>query len=1498
MTNLYKELEYTENVEEVTGLQFSIFSPEEIIRRSVAEITTQETYINNEPVIGGLFDPRMGVLDHNTKCKSCEQRGNFCPGHFGHIKLARPVFFVHFLSIIQKILKCVCLRCSSLLLDTTSNEFKTLLKKKGKNRWVDIFKLSQNIKRCGQCEPSPYSNGGCGAKQPDKICKDGFAKLYAEWKGDDDTGKKQHLSPELILTIFKRMSDETIEILGFSKNWCRPEWMICSVLPVPPPAVRPSVKQDNNQRMDDDLTHKLIDIIKNNKTLKQKISNNANDGIIDEWTLVVQYHVATYIDNEIPGISPAQQRSGRPLKSIRQRLKSKEGRVRGNLMGKRVDFSARSVITPDPNINIDELGVPFKIAMNLTFPEVVNKFNKKKLLAYTKNGPDIYPGAKSIKKIDGNSYILKHVDLSTIELENGDIVNRHLIDGDIVLFNRQPTLHRMSMMAHRVKVMKHSTFRLNVSVTAPYNADFDGDEMNMHVPQSFQSQIEIEELASVPSQIISPKDSKPIIGIVQDTLLGIYRITQKNQFFTEQQMMHLLMWYKDFNGILPEPSVKLPIKKWSGHQLLSIILPEINIKMPNKKYDEDVGPNSENYVKINDGNIEQGVFDKDILTKNSRGLVHVIYNDYGQDETKKFLDNVQYIITNYLLITGFSCGISDLIADPVTMRDMKNTIEDKKKEVESIIQQVHLNIFENLTGKPNSEHFEMKVNNVLNRANREAGKLGLKSLDTDNRFVNMVNAGSKGSDLNISQMIACLGQQNIDGKRIPYGFSDRTLPHYCKYDDGPEARGFVENSFIHGLTPQEFFFHAMGGREGLIDTAVKTSETGYIQRKLVKAMEDLKVNYDLTVRNAGGNIVQFLYGEDGIDCTKIESQIIDSVSLKYPQLEAKYKFNEDEKWNIFMTKEAIKEMKSNKKWKQQINDGFSEILKDRDFVVENVFRYNYSNSVFYPVNLSRLIINCKNKFKIDESILSDLNPFYVLEKKNQLANKLIITKHNNGNELFKVLLNIYLNPTFIIKHLKLNKVCFDTILLEIENKFKDSIVQPGDMVGAIAAQSIGEPATQMTLNTFHFAGIGSKSNITRGVPRIRELLSLSKNQKNPSLTIYMNPEVSVNTTNKHATNIKYNLELTILRDISLSTKILYDPNDYDSLVEEDRGLLEIYNEFELHTNTLSNPNDSKWILRIELDKIAMMDRNIRMDDVYNSTKNLYGDTVKCIYSDDNAAKVIFRIRISEEITKSDKKKNTIGQFDEDDTTILRALEKNLMDNIIIRGVKNIRNIIVSKVDQNVRKEINDYKRFEQWILETDGINMLDVCMNKDVDFTKTYSNDIHEIYENLGIEAARHALLKEIDDVIKFEGAYVNYRHLSLLCDIMTTKGALMSIDRHGINRSDNGPLAKSSFEETTDQLLKAAMFGDSDKINGVSANIMMGQVAPCGTGSFDVLLDESMLADVNVEESEDESLDDYDENIDCNIDDFKFDINIDSIKDQKVPDFQGVELTVDNEEI
>jgi DNA-directed RNA polymerase II subunit RPB1 len=472
----------TSDVESVVGIQFGIFSPEEIVKRSVVEVVSQSTYDGSEPKIGGLFDPRMGVLDNGKTCRSCGQTNHNCPGHFGHYRIARPVYFIQFLPYILNILRCICVRCSKLLIDKST--YKNLALRRGEARWREVLALCSNIHRCGQ-----ETEDGCGTLQPNRYVRDGIARIIAEWDelaGDEETkvgdqpAKKktrQTLEVELVLRLFRQILDEDVDFMGLSRYWCRPEWMICTVLPIPPPQVRPSVVQDNNQRSEDDLTHKLFEIIKANKRLQEQIDKNGTRNMIDEWTNILQYHIATLIDNHIPGVAPSAQRGGRPLKSIQQRIGSKEGRVRYNIQGKRVEQSARSVITGDPNISIAEVGVPMKIAMNLTKPERVTHFNRDKLYKFVQNGSEVFPGAKSIIRADGRMISLKHVNTKEIVLYHGDIVNRHLMDGDIILFNRQPTLHRMSMMGHRVRVLPFNTFRLNVQVVRPYNADFDGDRI-------------------------------------------------------------------------------------------------------------------------------------------------------------------------------------------------------------------------------------------------------------------------------------------------------------------------------------------------------------------------------------------------------------------------------------------------------------------------------------------------------------------------------------------------------------------------------------------------------------------------------------------------------------------------------------------------------------------------------------------------------------------------------------------------------------------------------------------------------------------------------------------------------------------------------------------------------------------------------------------------------------------------------------------------------------
>ena len=1192
------------DVKSIDSVQFSILSPKEIVNRSVVEVTKQDTYDKEEPVIKGLFDPRMGVTDMGKVCKTCGQKNIDCPGHFGHINLARPILNFHFIEYIMKVLKCVCFRCSKMLIDKKNIHIGTSSKKNPKNKFTDIYVESQKINRCGQ-----FTEDGCNCKQPDKYKFNGLDGIKAHFKELEDSNSNKieevPLSVEYIKSLFERISDEDCRYLGLNPLHCRPEWLICSIFPVPPPATRPSVKKDNSQRMDDDLTHKLVDIIKANKALKDKIESNARTEIIEDLTKVLQYHCAILVDNDIPGLPPSIHRSGRSLKSIRQRLKGKEGRIRNNLMGKRVDFSARSVITPDPNIELDELGVPIKIAMNLTFPEKVNIITKTKLEKLVKNGPLIHPGVKSIIKKEGIKISINNINKDDIEIENGDIINRHLMDGDWVLFNRQPSLHRMSMMGHRVRVMSGNTFRLNVSVTPPYNADFDGDEMNLHAPQSYSTRLELSELMCVKNQIISPGSNKPIITVVQDTLLGLYKLTNSYKFkysnpntdsllylkntncinvnhleetnmdnnvneiinetsyFTKKQMMNLLIDLTTFDGTFPKADYIYKVKEeevhlWTGKQILSYALPKyLNLKMQNGKSEGD--DDIINFVDIVDGIIKSGTFDKNLFSKTSKGIIHTIYNDNKEDGpsmVKNLIDDLQKITTYFILNEGFSIGISDMIVNDNTMDNINNIITDKKNDVIKIMEDIHFNIFENYTGESNKEYFEKKVNGVLNESINETGKLVLNSLDHTNRASAMINSGSKGKLTNISQIVACLGQQNVDGKRIPYGFEDRTLPHYKKFDDSAEARGFVSNSFITGQTPQEFFFHAMGGREGLIDTAVKTAATGYVQRKLVKSMEDLKVEHDYSVRTSSGIIVQFKYGDDGFDGMKIESQSIPIINMKTEQIIKEYSFTEVDDITKIYEKEMVAKYKS--QYTEDQNKKIALTLIDhRDYLIKTIFNYKSKHMLWFPVHLGRIISNTlTNRGK-----KSDMLPSEIIELVNKLKETLYIDKNNKKNPILTILLDIYLNPKILIKKHKIQKQDFLKILDMIIDTYNIAIVNPGEMVGTLAAQSIGEPATQMTLNTFHFAGVSSKSNVTRGIPRLQELLSTSVNIASPSVKIYISDSYKQN---KNKCNfVKNKLEYTILNDIVTESNIIYDPknSEYESIIDQDNEFLKIYKDF-------------------------------------------------------------------------------------------------------------------------------------------------------------------------------------------------------------------------------------------------------------------------------------------------------------------------------------------------
>jgi len=1447
------------NPSKIIGIQFSLLSPEEIRKGSVSHITSRDTYVNNKPVINGLFDPRMGVLEPGLICPTDGLNYMETPGYFGHIELARPVFYIQYLKHILKILRCVCFKCSKLLIN--KNLHKHALDMNTKKRWDYVFTVSSVISRCGD-----ENEDGCGCKQPDKIKKEGLASIMAEWTnlnqessgGNDGDGSSSNvtlkLSPEMVVKIFRRISDDDVTFMGFSPTFSRPDWMICQVLAVPPPAVRPSIKHDAQQRSEDDISHIIINIIKSNKTLQDKIQQNAAENVIEDWTTVLQYYIATMVNNKIPGAAPVAQRSGRPLKSIQERLNGKTGRVRGNLMGKRVDFSSRSVITGDPNISIRELGVPLKIAMNITYPVLVNDRNKNYLLSLVKNGPDEYPGAKILERKTGESISLKYVDRPSLTINIGDTVHRHMIDGDAVLFNRQPTLHRMSMMCHIAKIMKQgNTFRMNVADTKPYNADYDGDEMNMHMPQDDESSMELRMLAAVPRQIISPQNNASIVGIFQDSLLGSYRITRENIKFTPREAMNLLMTYpKVDTDLFADKTNDISIFK-----IMSQILPPLTTTFKNGSFgDDDDKATSNKVIEIVNGVMKRGQLDKGV-----KKLLHSIYNDFGYNASADFIDNLQNIVTTYMKSSAYSVGISDLLADEETNVRISDSIISKKQEVKNLIDQVQIGVFDNNTGKSNNEEFETCVNSILNKAQEEAGKIGRKSLSQDNRFKIMVDAGSKGSNLNIAQMISCLGQQNVDGKRIPYGFEDRTLPHYNRFDDSPEARGFVESSFIQGLTPQELFFHAMGGRVGLIDTAVKTSETGYIQRRLIKGMEDLKVEYDMTVRNNVGKVIQFQYGDDGIDTIKVENQFLPLVKMGLDEIYGHYSVDDGSFTKDVMiynfTEETIRRMNSqNEELKEKTKTMVDYMIKSRDVIIPNIFNNTNDNTIHIPVHFERIIINIKNQLNIKHTSTVDITPLECIKMVADCLERLNTIVYAKPTKLFEVTYNYYMSPKELLMKHRFNRDAMNILIETIITNYKKSIVAPGEMVGMVAAQSIGEPATQMTLNTFHFAGVSSKSNVTRGVPRLKEILSISENPKNPSVTVALKDDDKYN--KLKAQQLRHFIEHTSLRDIVDSVTICYDPDNLNSLIEEDKELVSQYKLFEQMVEDCS-PEDTEttefanWVIRFEMNKEEMLEKNITMNDVNFALQNGYKDEVQCVFSDYNSDKLIFRIRLLESYvkkidSKKDKGDNILGSLQapldqSDEIYMLKNLQENLLDNIVLRGIKNIGKVIMRKVQDNVVEEEGKYITKESWVLDTVGTNLLSILSMDDIDATNTFTNDIIETYKVLGIEAVRQMIYNEIAEVIEFDGTYINYHHIALLCDRMCCNEKIVAVSRHGINNDNIHPIAKASFEETHEMFLQAARHAEMDNMRGVSSNVMVGQEGNYGTSAFQIVLDIKEMA-------------------------------------------------------
>ena len=926
---------------DIGSINFGLMEPEEYREMSATKIITADTYDDDGfPIDMGLMDPRLGVIDPGLECKTCGKHSGACNGHFGHIELAAPVIHVGFTKLIRRLLRGTCRECSRLLLtEDERDEFRAEIERSRSfgHDLNDVTKAAIRQARkkdrcpfCGEIQydiehekpttyyevqqvlTSQYSQRIAGAMQgdeeeeiaptsPDELAaktdielsrineilsgsfrpresqREEIEKALGIDLTEEDTNK---LMPSDIRDWFEAIPDEDIEVLGINAARSRPEWMILTVLPVPPVTARPSITLDNGQRSEDDLTHKLVDIIRINQRFMENREAGAPQLIIEDLWELLQYHVTTFMDNEISGTPPARHRSGRPLKTLSQRLKGKEGRFRGSLSGKRVNFSARTVISPDPTLSLNEVGVPDRVATEMTQTMNVTDRNVAQAQRYVRNGPESHPGANYVRRPDGRR--LKVTEKNCEELSEkitpGWEVNRHLVDGDIVIFNRQPSLHRMSIMAHEVVVMPYKTFRLNTVVCPPYNADFDGDEMNMHALQNEEARAEARVLMRVQEQILSPRFGSNIIGAIQDHISGTYLLTHENPTFNETQALELLRATRIDE--LPEPSGYLGADGeryeerdaaadedvtpyWTGRAVFSELLPD-DLSL---EFTGTIGD-----VVIEDGQLVSGTIAENEVGSFGGEIVDTITKLYGTTRARIFINELSTLAMRTIMHFGFSIGIDDETIEAEARAQIEETINDAYDRVGELIEAYERSELESLPGRTIDETLEMKIMQTLSRARDNAGNIAEEHFTAENPAVVMAESGARGSMLNLTQMAGCVGQQAVRGERINRGYEDRTLSHYQPNDLSAEAHGFVENSYTAGLTPREFFFHAMGGREGLVDTAVRTSKSGYLQRRLINALSELEAQYDGTVRDTSDTIVQFEFGEDGTSPVMVDSK--------------------------------------------------------------------------------------------------------------------------------------------------------------------------------------------------------------------------------------------------------------------------------------------------------------------------------------------------------------------------------------------------------------------------------------------------------------------------------------------------------------------------------------------------------------------------------------------------------------------------------------------------
>jgi DNA-directed RNA polymerase III subunit RPC1 len=1406
----------------IKHIQFGIYSNQDIVNQAVLEVSDRNVYDlaptsdnTRSLTANGPMDPLMGISSKTGECGTCGEKLDKCNGHFGHIKLALPAFHVGYLKHIIEVLNCICKDCSRVLLDEVERR-KYLRSMRRPD--MDTLRRSAVSKKiledCRKKKTCPYCDAlqGTVRKVPGHPLKiihnryDAFNRSTAKTKKPPagkvefdqsfDTAKAanpdldKHLKkavddmhPLRALNLFKKISPEDCELLAMIPEDARPEMLIWEYMPVPPVALRPSVMQEGGAT-EDDVTNKIGDICQISSIIRAGLARGFPLQILMEQWDFLQLQIAMYINSDAPGLK--QQGLQKTMRGFSQRLKGKGGRFRQNLSGKRVDFSGRTVIGPDPNLSIDEVAVPQRVAKILTYPERATRYNIEKLRKLVRNGANRYPGANIILKDMGPNQDPRKISLAALsrhnkngdrlegpakQLQIGDVVERHLEDGDIVLFNRQPSLHKLSILSHRAKIRPWRTFRLNECVCNPYNADFDGDEMNLHVPQTEEARTEATELMGVKYNLATPKNGTPIISAIQDFITAAFILSNKSNFYDRRTFCQIVNYMFIGEGAydpdtgeylpieIPPPVIVKPQALWTGKQVFNLLMRPnkksrvlVNLEAGCKQYKPKAGlapdlDENDSYLVIRNSEVMCGVMDKSTVGDGKKDSVfYVMMRDFGPEHAVQGMNRLSRLSARWLTNNGFSLGISDVTPGDVLVKKKQALVDEAYAKCDKLIKDYKEGKLQRDAGCDEEQTMEVRIGGILSGVRQAAGDICFEELSRWNSPLLMAKCGSKGSNINVSQMVASVGQQMIGGARVADGFHHRTLPHFPKAARQPASKGFVSNSFFSGLTPSEFIFHAMSGREGLVDTAVKTAETGYMSRRLMKSLEDLSAQYDDTVRNSSGTVVQFQYGDDNLDPVDMEGK------AQPVQFDRTFSHAITSTWNNKEPSLTVEAVRTHTEAKLN-----TERNKYPRFKLDNVTRLDY---------------NDKSDAGIDqkESVRDFLDTVqaYIFKKAQKLETTLIhlgITQDSSQKNRTDGDAEKYTLADGIAK---ISQRALDTFIDLCLTKYFRSRVK-----------------------TFHFAGVAGMS-ITQGVPRIKEIINASSTISTPVITCVLSNKVNESA----ARIVKARVEKTFLRDII-------------NYVED-----------------VWHPNGAYIAMRIDWDTVNALFVDISHHDIINAINK---------HKPLKWGKAGTKVRISSSLIRvevadpNSAKKRPVKVSKNQKEFFERVQQvKALIPDVVIKGYPDCTRAIIRKDTKP-----NDKGEYECELL-VEGYGLKDCLTTPGIEPYKTMSNHVMEVRTVLGIEAARATIMREINTVMG--NMDIDPRHMALLADVMTFKGDVYGITRFGLQKTRDSVLQLASFEKTPDHLFEAAARGKTDTIDGVSESIIMGQSMKLGTGALQVV--------------------------------------------------------------